>query len=1015
MKTKLQPTQHSDEKSGMKLKASLILLLSMGLLGCGSDNKTSTTLDITNSFSISSSGFGGGLIVVGEKIENGKRFSMAMSGSTQQMITLEKGTWKFLAVGWDGTAGFTGERHCGFALSNLSTDSATVEISVNQANCSSAAILATANLRSVLVRSCGTLSRYDSNADTFLELGTTTNDNEFCSTTPKNYQSHFTHYKLFAINGNIDAYSQAFSSSCLDLNGANRLTLPTMRVPFVLRKYTSLSDCNNSLASAEAFIFPNGLADGFNAGFDHNFKVTDDGQARLALPSGITKRGYSPFMNLLPRILCAGTDCINDPGTITNHVRVPWTKSVGQQLLLKDAGVTSCPAGFMSTGKYFSVANCTVKDNDIYGDVYRNRLTCQGANTDFNQPKDIYIKNGLTYILWQQAATPYYNVVTVLDAVGKTVSEFSMGSSDFQSIAASETGLIIVARPGQIAKFQWNSTNHVYTPVGTITLTPVSHVDVAPNGSYFVVGFDGSNLVKTYLIDGTLIEAATISGLTKTLQLELRNDYIYVLGNFATPQGLRRIPVVNIGTGDMGTPDSVTIVSPATSISAFASNDTNIFMWRTNGNVDVLDHTFTLITTFDAAVPGVANLAVKGNILYPVTTSSLKPYKFIATTPATVVEEHNVATLASSFCGESIVASTPSTTLTLNMESRVNEAAYDIYNKAFDVVGRRTFTSNDEIFYYFRSLNDRHDDEKNTGGELRRAQQMLGPDGIAGAFSDLSCSDLVTKLASGPITRTLSFIERDDGTRSIYTAIARRGLAVDQIDNFICNDSDPNVGSCATQYDVIINMFSVGMNRNEKIHLKLSCTKRLGVMESLEIENSKENRDYYIWNTQDVFAARFESFSLNKGTQVTNASVVKVFKSGVDTFSARSLNMNIDASLSTKSAEISELHRDPVRFTYFSLPLSDTYSNFSSSTAAAELGTTFDVLRDNMTLNHLTIVNPSCMTLANVNLSSTNVASCVLPEINQTQTSKGMDMNISSFDDADLDASTFRSFFSLQP
>src|SRR5690606_3438913 len=122
--------------------------------------------------------------------------------------------------------------------------------------------------------------------------------------------------------------TKVLESSCLDhSNSSFSQELPLEKFPFEIRTFRTYADCVSNSSRSRVFNFPEGLQAGRPSDFEHLVQVDSYGETRIVLPASITRRGKSPFTNMMPNILCgienSKTDCIPN---ITDevHVNVPW-------------------------------------------------------------------------------------------------------------------------------------------------------------------------------------------------------------------------------------------------------------------------------------------------------------------------------------------------------------------------------------------------------------------------------------------------------------------------------------------------------------------------------------------------------------------------------------------------------------------------------------------------------------------------------------------------------------------
>ncbi len=117
------------------LKILFFLLILSLLQSCSQSNTTSTSLKVSGGFAIT--GTTGGLLVYLHNKTTGITTS-ASASSTTYVAQLDKGTWDFTLIAWDGSTPFDGALHCSKAESvKIDGSEHTVTIALNAANCDS--------------------------------------------------------------------------------------------------------------------------------------------------------------------------------------------------------------------------------------------------------------------------------------------------------------------------------------------------------------------------------------------------------------------------------------------------------------------------------------------------------------------------------------------------------------------------------------------------------------------------------------------------------------------------------------------------------------------------------------------------------------------------------------------------------------------------------------------------------------------------------------------------------------
>lgn len=310
----------------------VFLLLSLtGLAGCGAGG-SNTSLEISRAFATTNTTFGGGLIISGKNLTTGRFFSQGLTTSMDFRTTLEKGKWKISAVGWDGGGSsgseklFAGIPYCGSIEADLTSDTQSVTLNINQANCNTNEFTAgrvdgSGNLRVFgAIITCNTFlnptvgpSSTGAINTHYIAPGTGTDN--FCSGIAPDLQSKVRATKIYALNKlpGQAADSMGFSSGCMQglsapdesviypTNASNpyngyTVKLPFNNVPFTIVTYED-STCTKPLA---IYPFKNGLLAGNPDAFDHLILDRGTSDSKLILPGNDMRRAKSALVNLMP-------------------------------------------------------------------------------------------------------------------------------------------------------------------------------------------------------------------------------------------------------------------------------------------------------------------------------------------------------------------------------------------------------------------------------------------------------------------------------------------------------------------------------------------------------------------------------------------------------------------------------------------------------------------------------------------------------------------------------------------
>lgn len=965
-------------------------LLSLPLLqSCGGPATTDAKLSVSSSFVATAGSLGlGGYIVVGENEKTGKKFSLAMAGSTQSSIQLEKGPWKFSAVGWDGNTPFEGNSVCGsVASTDLKDDKATVEISVTAAGCSSATLLSELSVKSIAPLACDIFYNYNQNTNTFSALSTAFSDS-FCGSLPNDYRSDFSHYRIQALNINqLGQESAGFASECKLLTTVTPLSLPTNKVPLLVKFFKNSDDCTNS-RGAQTYLFKEGLSFG-SPNFDHMFNYN---ATRLLLSSARTKRGKSPFMAEIPRITCGANgsyaDCFNEV-IVDGHINVPFHgSSNGDQIVLKgvNPSITACTPAIMNSKFYFT-ETCSVDEGRVRIQPQRNELLCQATpfyQSGFNI-KDMYFRNNKLYILRRDTGV-YKDFVAVYNLKGKKLAEYDLGATDHSKFAVSADGSKMVGYS--------TSQLHTYNILGN-TITPASHglsgitnIEIHPDGTYIYAAYGA--LLKSYTFAAGFVNQQNLTN--SIAQLNIGGGYIY-----AVESGNNAIHLTALTSNGMLGSDFVPVqgIMPS-DVQSMTVTDASKVYYHDGTGVRASASSLSFGASVDVSMWSTSpvGMAVFENKLYLANNNGL--YVLDPTTG-------NPISANTGNCAESITFTLGTASKTLSVVSHQNQPLNPLYNEAYSLIGRTFFNDTNFNFYYFQSL--AHNDEGvRTGGKLDRIQEMLSPEALGGFLSEFAtCNDVK---AAAPFTRDYTYFDESVGKTMPFHLSVTPGSEF--MSPYICDDSDAGGAACTTAaayaYDLILNFSHTGIDRREKMRIKLKCGAKKGSFESADVEFSPSEirKELLLWNTNSDEFARFERYSLDQDTR-KRAEVVKVQKADYDLLHARTVQVELNGS--NKSGSVSEFEITTDDLLHSRIYASDTLTNFNNGSAATLPGFNFSLndLKGNLSFSDLPAIAEAKAYTPRTNTSvngNTTVGGYFTP-ISNTSVSKGFflsvtDLNIES-------------------
>lgn len=963
----------------------LISLLSM-LAGCGGGSNT-TKLEVSKAFAMSNGYYAGGLIVYGES-SNGNKFSVALDSNLQTTLTLANGTWSFYAIGWDGGSfdkKFEGVKHCGATTQEISSAS-TVDISVSAAACSTdTAFVNAIKPTNITPSSCGAFYIYNDVNNEYAPATAGTPAN-FCSTLPIQFRSPYSYYRVAAeqkINGVI---STKYLSEC-KLMDVDFLSLPTAKIPLTIQKFKTGADCTSGVANN--FTFP----DGIEAGNDQNFEHKLLG-GNLLLPSSKTRRGSSPFMNMQPRILCGAygsyDDCFSDIDTLGMKAAVPWEMQTNNdQLLFKNTTATSCPPAVLDDAKYFNVTNCTVRENNIYGSVNRNELTCQPTTSTFTNILDIYSANGNIYILKDNGAN---DLVQIYNFKGQKQNEVSLNVSDANKIAVSSNA-IFVLRSLEIKKYDFAGT-----PLWNTTVT-ADDIDVSPSGTKLAVAFFSvpDVVVNTYdAASGSLIDSEPGGSASGPFKIAYEQGSIFTLDNASGM--IKKFPV-----------DAGGLLSAASNIATDA-NAINIIR-----SVALPYGYYTLgsdssVKRFDSnatSIPTNLTGAIGNNFAITDATS----YKFFFTNGSYLKMSYAPGSTLLAYsthaneCTDAHSITSGGSTQTLSYKTKKG-TAYHAYAEAMKFLGRRTISQVENVSYILLHIS--HDeDEIKAGGLLELAQDDLSSTGLAGLLGKdyPTCDLLKTKVSDGSTVSASRYVYLPHTMDNVKISLNVTKSST-TLPPFICVDADPSGTGCpgGSVYDLDLSFNITHGSSSEKGHIKLKCNKKLGSYENMSLDDEyTTRRELSIWNTEDDSFARFEKYEITDESNGNyGASIAKLQKSTTNDFMARQVSVESKPSDTNFYGSVVGLQRitsapDKIftkRTDYSETDISNFFSTHSVETSIS----TFQSL-----------VAPSCGDPA-ASIFSAHIPGCTFNGTPDTS-SKGFVLRLNSFSDNNQTA--FRGVFEI--
>lgn len=1021
-----------------KLSSIAMITLLATFIGCGAKEK-SLTLEVSAGFALTSAGYTGGLIAYGEGPQ-GQKFSASSAAGQSLKVTIIDGQWKIYVMGWENSSGlkFRGDSasavHCGSSNVNLGSSTTNVNISISSANCSDITnpLVVDATPKKVIVSSCGAFYKYATGTDSFAAPTVADVDDGFCSTLPKNLQGSYEYYRLVAMNQQGASVWPGMATECLStfVDDDIRLDVPTKKFPFQVQMYRSLKDCQNTVTPRMAvFPFPQGLEPGNQNSFDHNYMATATaGNARLFLPSSMTRRGYSPFMAILPRVLCGAspslTDCFSSPDvpTLTSpfsptsiQFDIPWDdmgkkgydegKTLIKKFATTNTNASSCPSSvlnLLNSNDNFGVKSCRIENGDVKGELARNMFTCRSTPGDISGMVDLYERNGRVYMVNQWSSNFTIYVFTTKGTFLHFVEVPVYGGQTFESMATDSNNNLYVLMneggPRRLYKWAHSTSEPMYpnSPTASISSSASPYTHLASVNEIEIAG-DTLVTATTSQIRGVALSnlgsatsGPSVSGTIK--RLLYRNSTLYFLKHDSAPlTAIHNASVsgTTIALGNSGTAifsdnsytfsdfhvitlnaGSYLALSPVTA----SGNEMRVYSMA---SFPIQSNGFSSTTT-----PAVGSKIITfGNMILGLNGTNIESYKYDNIGPSITS-----AQVTGGYCQANLTATIDSTPYEIPIRtnnSTTNPEVKIAFDEAFRFVGRRDIGSNN-VATFFESLDDDHGEEIRTGGLTSRAEEMLGPNGLGGIVNSIfpgqSCAAIKTSLQnSGAVSRNISLFDIYDGTNFPFTiSLSAPATTVHQ---FVCSNYPT---SCSTTYDITINLVS----SDERMKMQVNCSTKLGALESVEAKDASEvRRSLLLWNTDSLSATRVENYEIEDRVENSQQrlwvhlnSLEKTLPAGPN-IAVRSMELNRDSAYMEGRVNEFYLSDDSglKLMTSSKHTGSVSVANFNTSSSATVDATTVGSIVSNTDLNaYNTAIAPLCINSSDTSITSTN-QSCLMP------------------------------------
>jgi hypothetical protein len=939
------------------LNAIFVLTLLTIFVSCSQKPGTSQ-LEISTGFLVANTSFPAGLMLYAEKTDGSKKFSLTLEGSNSKTVDIEKGSWRLSVIGWKGGAAGdpnfddTNGKACGSVSVNLAKDTESVNIKVDSASC--ATFDTEFDLKKTWVSSCGVFYSYVQSSNTFTALNLSTPDT-FCSSAgasmPMMFRSPFKFFKIVALNTLEN--TEGFSSSCMSTDTKPSIlpVLPSKKFPFVVRLYRDASDCVGNSPYHKPFLFKDGLSSSYN--FD-SFLSYSFGNNRLVLPSGMTNKGRSPFMNQIPYMLCGTsgsyTDCIGEPA-LSADVNVSWQPQNSDRTIWRGLrGVNSCPSNLFSLFEKFGAENCSISEGALKANIFRNELVCQDGSVLFpgQTIQHLYQRGDYIYVLSSETGPTYY--LHIFNESGKKLTTQNLGSTFYSQVAATKNvnPRIFLLSTGNVAVKDFTFPNSL-TTVGNIAVSGLSKIEVNDDGSQ-LFGVLSSSL-KSYQDINNLAtwSSPTPNAVNPTLSAGGTVDQITYYGG--TLYTLIAANIYKIAVSGGALPASMPSSFGSASAMTHFSFDGNRFFDTFGGGIEARDANWAVISTAatTAATPlGVVDAGLFAFVANP--SGIFAANKLVGSTLFNDSADH------SGTCTESQNLTVGGSTKTVIFETKKPFDQYPVFNDGYRLLGRQTFTNPDKALTYFDAFSEGDKDEVRTGGNLSRVQDWLSPIGVSGALAEFaSCSDV---MAAAPFSRTKTF--SDPITGESGTAVLNV-TGANPTDQFVWNDSDPSGAQIRPNYDLYLDITMSHGDGSEHAILKLSCSGKLGSFESFEMKTNKNDSEKILWNVTADSYGRYEFYSLTYDRLFKkSAEVVQVKKNSPSTLNARKINSEIDftSGSSVSWANVMEYEINGTHTQTGMLNLNDSTSNLDNTSydMPAVSGSIFgfDEIRSNSDFGALT-------------------------------------------------------------
>ncbi|MFY7992892.1 MAG: hypothetical protein ACOVP4_06350, partial [Bacteriovoracaceae bacterium] len=386
------------------IKFFLLLALLSTLVSCGGSKVTKAEFVVGKGFSISNSGYEGGLTIYGRHLITNESFaysSLPNSGQNQIVLDLAKGPWSFGVVGWSGNGtdnNLKGSAYCGGVDQvDLSSASQTINLSATIANCLSSKFASPSMVMTPPEQSLKALQLFMCPK---ISSGTTSSTASFCSDLSLDesvgddiwgIKLRLPHQPLPGTTPGTIVESACISASSLGYFDLGGYQIPTKNLPLNIIAFKN-KDCSQP---SNAFSFERGIEADYTSAFDKNlFYPASAENPKLFLASTRTKRDSSPLESLIPKITCSGSSCsfIKSLPAGTDFVIDGGQAGSKSQIILSYNESCASFSNFPTTGDLIA-GNC---ENRRGGGAILEVLTTAAGNCEPSNCTLSYDHNGST-------------------------------------------------------------------------------------------------------------------------------------------------------------------------------------------------------------------------------------------------------------------------------------------------------------------------------------------------------------------------------------------------------------------------------------------------------------------------------------------------------------------------------------------------------------------------------------------------------------------------------------------